>query len=95
MGSRFHITASISSAAERDDCVCAASGAMPESTSAASTTVRSFIYALKINLLPVDVLMTLPGICARASSRKFSPLQCIGISTSGSSFLTSATTSLR
>jgi len=57
--------------------------------------VRLAAHALKISLLPVDVLMTLPGICARASSRKFSPLQCIGMSTSGSSFFTSATTSLR
>ena len=30
--------------------------------------------------------MTLSGICARASSMKLRPLQCIGITTSGSSF---------
>ncbi len=52
-------------------------------------------HALKVSLLPVDVLITLSGICARASSRKFRPLQCIGMITSGSSFLISATTCLR
>jgi hypothetical protein len=38
-------------------------------------TVR---YALKVRRLPVEVMMTLSGICAR-------PLQCIGTMTSGSS----------
>ena len=51
--------------------------------------------ALKMSRLPVEVWMTLSGICARASRRKFSPLQCIGMSTSGSSFLISPMTSLR
>ena len=41
IGSRFHITASISSAAERSEPVCASVGAMPASTSADSTRARS------------------------------------------------------
>ena len=52
-------------------------------------------YALKVRRLPVEVWMTLFGIWARASSMKLSPLQCIGMSTSGSSFLISAMTCLR
>ena len=45
--------------------------------------------------LPVVVTSTLSPICAVASWTKFSPLQCIGISTSGSSALISPTTCLR
>ena len=52
-------------------------------------------YALKVRRLPVEVWITPFGICARASSMKLRPLQCIGMSTSGSSFLISAMICLR
>src|SRR5437763_120004 len=52
-------------------------------------------HAPKVRRLPVVVTITFAGICARASATKFRPLQCIGISTSGSSFLISETTCVR
>ena len=99
-GSRFHITTSINSAAERWGGSCAvnsqppAATAMPPAKPNARRRVLTVRYALKVRRLPVEVWMTLSGIWARASSMKLSPLQCIGMSTSGSSFLISAITCL-
>src|ERR1043166_1287316 len=52
-------------------------------------------HAAKVMPQPVVDTSTLLRICARASATKFSPLQCIGMSTSGSSFLISETTCVR
>jgi hypothetical protein len=52
-------------------------------------------YAPNVIRLPVVVTSTLPGICRCASWTKFRPLQWSGITTSGSSFLISATTWVR
>ncbi len=52
----------------------------------------TFRHAPMIRRTPVVETRSLSGICARTARAKLSPLQCIGITTSGSSFLISATT---
>ena len=49
-------------------------------------------HAPMVRRTPVVETRSLSGICARTTRAKLSPLQCIGITTSGSSFLISATT---
>ena len=53
---------------------------------------RLFAHAPIVKRTPVVETRSLSGICARTARAKLSPLQCIGITTSGSSFLISATT---
>src|SRR5262249_45453284 len=49
-------------------------------------------HAPNVTRAPVVGTRSLSGICSRTTRMKFSPLQCMGTMTSGSSFLISATT---